>query len=300
MASPSEFSWPVDAASTDEMRRALTDDGILLVRDVLSADEIAKLREIVTSHLTASGRRLSLGKTQPNASLQVPELSFLFAHPKIVEIMSRLLGSDNVVFTGHCDIHMNMLSGWHKDSGETVPGGYFKGDYMDAEDCRVYKVAIYLQDTGERDSFSARLGSHRKADLTSGELVKAYSRRGDLVIFDVRLSHTGQLPDLVEKTLKAASLGLNCGSRDKEDNRAVSALKQAYWKLMGRRNRLSTFFTYGADNRFTEDFASANMNRQNRQGANAEGLFSGDLIAGLADRDVKVAEVVRTSAKTTS
>jgi len=267
MASLREFDGTGALESAQDMREALDEDGIFVVRNALSQAEIGKLRDILLRYLPGRGLRFSLGRTQLNAAVKVPELAFIFAHPRILTVVKQVLGETNVVFTGHCDIHMNLLSGWHKDSGETVPGGYFTGPYMTSADCRVFKVAIYLQDTGRRDSFSARLGSHRETDLSIGKEISVQSRTGDIVVFDVRITHTGQLPDLVEKGLKGLSLALNRGQRDREDLAWVSRVKALYWKLIGRRDRLSVFFTFGAANTFTYDFARANMSRQDRVGA---------------------------------
>lgn len=294
MPSVREFEAGGDCEGAGRMRQALVDDGVFIVRNALSQSEIAELRDVVRRHLSKRGRRFSLGRTQPNAAIEVPELAFIFAHPKILAIVKQVVGETGVVFTGHCDIHMNMLSGWHKDSGETVPGGYFTGPYMTSPDCRVYKVAIYLQDTGRRDGFTARLGSHRETDLSVGDKVNVQSRTGDIVVFDVRITHTGQLPDPVEKGLKGLSLALNRKQRDREDPAWVSRVKAAYWKLIGRRDRLSVFFTYGAPNGFTYDFANANLERQARQGAspNPRGL-SADLREALHQQGVMVSESLR-------
>ena len=262
-----EFNGVGGLEVAQDMRQALDQDGILVVRDVLSREEVAELRGILRRHLSRRGLRFGLGKTQPNAAEAVPELAFVFAHPGVLAIVKQVLGEGGVVFTGHCDIHMNMLSGWHKDSGETVPGGYFTGPYMTSADCRVFKVAIYLQDTNPRDSFTARLGSHRETDLGIGDEISVQSRIGDIVMFDVRITHTGQLPDPAEKGLKGLNLALNRGQRDREDLAWITRLKALYWKLISRRDRLSVFFTYGAPNTFTYDFAKGNMSRQARQGA---------------------------------
>jgi hypothetical protein len=267
MATLREFDGAGALESAQDMRQALDDDGIFVVRNALSRAEIGELRDILLRYLPRRGMRFSLGKTQPNAAEKVPELAFIFAHPRILTVAKQVLGETNVVFTGHCDIHMNLLSGWHKDSGETVPGGYFTGPYMTSSDCRVFKVAIYLQDTGRRDGFTARLGSHRATDLSVGKQINVQSRVGDIVVFDVRITHTGQLPDPVEKGLKGLSLALNGGQRGREDPVWVSRVKALYWKLVGRRDRLSVFFTFGAANTFTYDFARANMSRQVREGA---------------------------------
>jgi hypothetical protein len=266
-ASLREFDGAGALGSAQDMRQALHDDGIFVVCNALSQAEIGELREVLLRHLPGRGLRFNLGKTQPNAAIKVPDLAFIFAHPRILTVLKHVLGETNVVFTGHCDIHMNMLSGWHKDSGESVPGGYFTGPYMTSADCRVFKVAIYLQDTGRRDGFTARLGSHHETDLTVGKQINVQSRTGDIVVFDVRITHTGQLPDPVEKGLKGLSLAVNRGQRHREDPAWVSHVKSLYWKLIGRRDRLSVFFTFGAANTFTYDFARANMDRQAREGA---------------------------------
>ena len=289
-----EFDAGGDSVDAERMRQALDDDGIFVVRNVLSQKEVSDLRQVVRGHLTRRGLRFSLGRTQPNAACEVPELAFIFAHPEILSVVKQVIGETDVVFTGHCDIHMNMLSGWHKDSGETVPGGYFTGPYMTADDCRVYKVAIYLQDTGRRDGFTARLGSHRKGDLSFGDKVNVQSRTGDIVVFDVRITHTGQLPDPIEKGLKGLSLGVNRKRRDREDPAWVSRGKAAYWKLIGRRDRLSVFFTYGAPNTYTYDFASANIKRQARQGAARDELgLSPQLREALRSEGIQLSDALR-------
>lgn len=281
--------------SADEMRAALDRDGIFVVRNALSPAEVAELRSILLRTLPKDGQRFMLGRGQFNASVKVPELAFIFSHQRILKTIKQVLGEGNVVFTGHCDIHMNMLSGWHKDSGEGVPGGYFTGPYMTSDDCRVYKVAIYLQDATPGDSFTARLGSHRETDLCVGPQVDVLSRAGDIVVFDVRITHVGQLPNLFEKGLVGVSRVLNRGSRERQDPKFVSRVKQAYWKLTGRRDRLAIFFTYGADNSFTSDFAEANMNRQERVGSahGAAESLPPELGAALASEGVALSAALK-------
>jgi hypothetical protein len=50
----------------------------------------------------------------------VPDLAFIFTHPRILTVLKQMLGETNVVFTGHCDIHMNLLSGWHAKPGGVI------------------------------------------------------------------------------------------------------------------------------------------------------------------------------------
>lgn len=255
------FEWTgADKIDAPSMLAALETEGAFLLRNALSAEEIALAREQVRRKLVAEGRRLSLGKTQPNAAILAPEIDWVLSQPNIVNTFKAILDRE-AIFTGHCDIHMNMLSGWHKDSGEHI-GGYFKGDYFGADDCRVYKAAVYLQDAGPRDGLTVRLGSHR-SNSHEGVEVRIPSRCGDVVFFDVRLSHTGQLPDTVETGIKVFAKLFKQG--DGQDPAWVTRTKELYWKVIGRRDRLSIFFTFGAANRFTQEFAFANMLRQNNQ-----------------------------------
>ena len=248
----------------DSMRRDLQRDGAFVVRNLLDQSEIQRLRAIVKGSLTRRGKRFSLGKTQPNAAIGVPELGFVFSHPKILSIFRAIYGEENVMFTGHCDIHMNMLSGWHKDSGESM-GGYFRGNYFSSPECNVHKVAIYLQDAGAKDGLTVRLGSHSTADIKAGREAKLDTKAGDIVIFDVRLNHAGQLPDMLERILKGSNALLTGRDRHKEDFAAINLIKDLYWMLIGRRDRLSIFFTYGARNSYTYDFSYFNILRQQKQ-----------------------------------
>lgn len=268
-----------------EIRTRLATDGAVVVQGVLSSEEVALTRRIVSEHLSKSGIRLMLGKTQPNAAIAVPSLTFVFSHPKIVAICQKLYGEDQVVFTGHCDIHMNMISGWHKDSGEGT-GGYFRGDYFGADDCRVYKVATYLQDSDASDGLTVRLASHRTSSIKAGEEIKLTTKAGDIVIFDVRLNHTGRIPNLVERALKNASRLLNGGNRNRQDSPLITAVARAVSLLYGRKDRMSVFFTYGPPNRFTYDFAYYNMERQQKQIANTQTRLPEALVAQLRSRGV--------------
>lgn len=280
----------LDDHAGDVLRDAVEKDGAVLVQGVLSREEVRKLRDQVQTRLTTSGRRLSLGRTLPGAAT-AQELGWALAHPRIVAVFRRLLG-EQLLFTGHCDIHMSMLSGWHKDSGEDF-GGYFRGDYFGADDCRVYKAAIYLQDATQSDGLTVRLGSQRTPDLRAGREVTIKTVAGDVVFFDVRLNHRGQLPDLVEKGIKAATRLATRGSRVTEEPEWASSARATYWSLRGRRDRVSVFFTYGAPNDFTEQFASANLERQRLQSGHRSQELPNDLRSRLEAQGVRLSEVIR-------
>lgn len=270
-------------------RKALAIDGAVLIRGLLSHEEIEKARKEVRDRLVAGGEAIQLGRTQPNAAILAPEIGWIISHPKIIKIFKDVL-DEGMVFTGHCDIHMNMLSGWHKDSGEHV-GGYFKGDYFAADDCRVFKAAVYLQDATTSDGLTVALGSHRHVGH-KGNVVWVPSKAGDVVLFDVRISHTGQLPDTIENAIKAASR-IGGQRKDRHDPAWATLAKQTYWKVIGRRDRLSVFFTFGAANKFTREFSEANMMRQSEQTEQEAAVVPAALDAALRAQGVEIADCCR-------
>lgn len=281
------FDWRGDDAfDARQARESLRRDGAILVRGMLNPAEISQAREQVTARLVAGGERIQLGKTQPNAALLVPEIGWLVGHADIISVMRALL-DDDICFTGHCDIHMNMLSGWHKDSGEAL-GGYFRGDYFGADDCNVYKAAVYLQDATLEDGLTVRLGSHRHSGHDGLEK-HVDSKAGDVVFFDVRLSHVGQRPDAVEKAIKAVVRPLRNSNRT--EPAWATSLKELYWKAIGRRNRLSVFFTYGQRNDFTVDFSKANMDRQHAQAGAVTVPMPAPLAAALDKSGIPMIEL---------
>ncbi|MDF0541507.1 hypothetical protein PX699_04075 [Sphingobium sp. H39-3-25] len=270
-----------------QARTALRDRGVLLVRHVLSAAEIAFARAQLRYRLLRHGERIQLGLTLPNAAALAPEISWLVAHPDIAWMHKAIIGSD-ACFTGHCDMHMNMLSGWHKDSGESV-GGYFAGDYFAAAECRVFNTVVYLQDAGPGEGLTVSLGSHRH-DSHRGPRWHVPSRAGDVILFDVRLSHVGHLPDLVESGIKALARPFR--SRGGKEPGWATWGHACYRRAVRRPDRLSVFFTYGQNNWFTHDFSRANMRRQIAQ--TGRGMFSlpAELSAALSRVGVPIADVV--------
>ena len=108
----------------------------------------------------------------------------------------------------------------------------------------------------------------------------------------MRASHTGQLPDLIERGIKALNYAMTLGDRTKTDSRLASILKWLYWKAVRRRERLSVFYTFGYPNRFTYDFASRNMERQTKQAGSANVQLPPELSGRLRELGVATCDVV--------
>lgn len=254
----------------------LRNNGFVVIKNVLSTREIFELRKIVSNHFATKGIANNSGLTQPNAAVKVPEISWLFYHPKILSLMGELVGRDKIMFTSHCDVHSSILTGWHKDDGMTfMDGGYFGKASYNEEDCRVYKVAIYLQDHDRNlGGLSVRKGSHWLSGLSQGEEVYLPTKAGDAIVFDVRLTHTGQRDAVPISQLKKP-IGITKRVARKlfnvEGRKIDRLLQKIYNQISGE--RLSIFFTYGVANEYTKKFAANNMRRQVLQTKNSDNIY---------------------------
>ncbi|MGK7939751.1 MAG: phytanoyl-CoA dioxygenase family protein [Crocosphaera sp.] len=268
-------------------------NGFIIVENVLNIQEIENLKEILKKHFQYSGLSANSGLTQSNAAVEVPEVNWIFYHSKILAVMRQLLGQDNIMFTSHCDLHCRTLSTWHKDDGMTVmEGGYFGYPTYDKADCKVYKVALYLQDHYyNQGGLTVRKGSHKFSDIHQGEEVHLKTKAGDLVIFDVRLTHTGQRDVIPLKFFKQPNYILKKGLNKifkVSPETTDQYLKKIYDTWFG--NRLSIFFTYGLPNDYTQNFAINNMKRQLNQNKNSKVLLSIENRNRFLEKNISLAE----------
>jgi hypothetical protein len=220
------------------LREELARDGYTIVQNVLSITEADQLRSGLANHFRNYGRVEGLGKHQPNAAIEIPEIGWIFSHPVLIEILRKICGTP-VTFTANCDAHSNMLSWWHKDLSQN-DGGLFSGDCFSRAAWGVYRAGVYLQDHVVRYGLSVREGSHRLGSLTDGKPRTLSTRAGDVVFFDIRLTHAGQFADPIERLLLRAGRKLGRQSQ-------AAALKERYRKLLRKSDKYSIFFTFGAD-----------------------------------------------------
>ncbi|MEV0265430.1 phytanoyl-CoA dioxygenase family protein [Streptomyces sp. NPDC050617] len=238
-----------------ELADRVADDGWAVARRRLDADEIHSARTLIAAHFQAGhGVRLDGARVQPAAAHFVPGLAWLYAHPQVIDLARAALGTRDIVFTGHSDAHHGFTQGWHKDSGSLASGdplsGYFGESaaslFRDAPE--VVKVGIYLQDSTSVNCLRVDPGSHLRPDLKPVRPRQVLMDAGDLVVFDVRITHAGAMvpdPDSLESPDFA-------GSADTPDLDAL-------------RERISAFVTFGRDTQRTKAFARANMARQKGQ-----------------------------------
>lgn len=288
-----------------DLNARLDKDGYAILPGLFKPEEIARLRGSVSGFFDGGGVIYQLGKTQPNAAIECAGLDWLFSDPRVVKVFQGIYGAPNVLFTGHCDIHQNVFSEWHKDTG--TGDGYFDEDCYVPE-CRVYKMAIYLQDHDDQQGMTLRPGTHRNKGWgnTSPDQTALRTKAGDALIFDVRIDHRGRLPSRMERVLHFGSRAIKRALgpmfpklRQPGDVKAMYQASRRWAALTGQSERMSVFFTFGAPDRFGRQFARHNMDRQLKQYV---GGAVGAYPAGLVDRlqaqgvEVYMGEDVRASA----
>lgn len=267
-----------------DYRESMERDGYAVARGLLSATEIASLRQASLLHFRNRGQEANMGKFQPNAAIAAPGVAWAIAHPKILDLFRQILGSDEIVFTGNADMQINRFSGWHKDDGD---GRYLGPGCYDHDDCRVVRAGIYFQDHAtNRQGMTVRVGSHRTGSLTSGDIRYVPTEPGDVLFIDVRLTHCGQLPDPLEKVLWGASSLFRCPSLGRR-------LKNLYWEAIGRQPKLSLFFACGLPNRFTHEFAQATMGCHAARAADARLRLPEPLVLSLQAQGVATSLPIR-------
>lgn len=207
-------------------------DGYLIIPNLLTQDQIDALRESLYKHFNQAYELEGLGKHQPNAAVEVPAISWIFGLPSIVSVFRQLFGQDELIFTGNCDAHMNMLSKWHKDTF-----GCFSEECFKRQNFKIYRAGIYLQDHVIKAGLTVKTASHRSGSLTEGKSETLSTRAGDVVFFDMRLTHAGQFASSFEMLLMGASRRLHL-------NYGLTALRTRVRSFMRKSDKLSIFFSY--------------------------------------------------------
>ena len=258
-------------------REELKKNGYTLFPGLLSSHEIQKLREACLDYFnnTSSFIYYMGGKTQSDAMSRIPGIRFLLNHEAIVDVLKGVIG-DDVRFLHHSDAHLNMLNGWHKDITGYVKSPWEKREGQNA--FGIYKIAFYLQDhLNDNNGFSLRKGSHLYPDQGHGEVVDLHTRAGDALLFDQRLDHVGQQPNLLEKLML----------------RYVKTSDNSYtifhrWRhLNGVKDKMSVFMGFGNSNAFSLEFTNNVIARQNRQNQISNYTVNPDVASRLDSVGIK-------------
>jgi hypothetical protein len=246
--------------SDGEVRR-FRSDGFLLVRNFLPPERVAEVRRICLDYFASKGRSAGGGKVEGDLPKRIPELKALLEYPPALEIARQLVG-EKVMHPHESAAHFGPVNrGWHKDARDYARQNPRGTDWND--DYRLVHFVYYLQDHVEHSGgISVRRGSHRIKNHYDGEVVTIPSRAGDLVMFDLRTSHSGNTPVLrpefgwIPKILVEPIPWRRFPIRILQPHRLV---QPRLWKMDWlyrpyHADRLAVFFVYGAADQHTSNF----------------------------------------------
>jgi len=229
-----------------EVIKALDQDGYVVFENIFSDYEVNQIKQIFYNDFPKECIKRENGSSiLPNASHVLENFQdHVVLNKNLLFAMKKVFNNEEFAYTSHSDMHINVSSPWHKDDGG---GKYFAGldNYFDSNICKVFKIGLYLRDCSKFGGLTIKKGSHLKKDIRFGEEQYLPSKAGDIVIFDVRITHKG---DSKSKTGIISRLIDKLNFKEKKQNISYE--------------RLSCFFTFGLNNIYTQTFAEKNMNRQ--------------------------------------
>lgn len=152
--------------------------GYQIVPSVYSPAEIRDLRQRVMDSKPHGGDLLSN-----------PLLRDVLLDGRLVGIASQLLGSDQVVYAGDSSFTINSgQHGYHKDNADRTDKNApdWQSRYT------ILRFGIYLQDhTKHTAGLNLRVRSHNHLPLTKGKNIYVRTRPGDVAVWSLRTSHSG-------------------------------------------------------------------------------------------------------------
>jgi len=192
---------------TDEQHEQFDSDGYLVVRGVLSPDEVARYTDAVDRVYAraAVARELDTDRAMHllSAVRACPEIADLIDHPRAFPLVWSTLGWNIHVYHSHIDVHPPLARRkpfwwhWHQDGGRQN-----RELETDPRPRMSVKVAYWLSDVSEpgRGNLTVLPGSHRANWLPGPPrrsvlwpapqgAIQVTVHPGDIVLLDRRLWH---------------------------------------------------------------------------------------------------------------
>lgn len=212
-------------------------DGFTIVHNFLSVEQVESYRNMLDSYLqnNKSYKELGDSKIIPGFANNTPELkslNILHKNPALNAVIKNIFKTDNFIFLDHSDLHQNKTTGWHRDTKDYERGGGRRQDSW-ADDYFIVKACLLLQDHVDNQYGLWFKPGTQKYGIDSKE-IHLDSKSTDLIIFDQRILHRGQI---------------NCPPYD---------------KVYGK-NRYLITYGYGLNNKHSQLHRLGATRRQNEQ-----------------------------------
>jgi hypothetical protein len=212
---------------SEEDKKFYDENGFLIVRNVLTQDEMEFLRKRALEIFSSDEWKVSKSNTNRTITdiyRYFPEIMRVSLSKKVVDTVKALLESDDIILTPETAMMMGFYPTWHKDTTTQEKYGHF---FHKRPDFRMVRCGIYMQDNDEHGGgLSVFAGSHKTPDNYVGDflpkrtlwnriknrllpnseesnrsinpyklkLVDIPSKKGDLVFFNFQTAHKGTIP----------------------------------------------------------------------------------------------------------
>jgi hypothetical protein len=152
--------------------------GYQVLPSVYTPEEVKQMRENAYASRGVGGDLLSK-----------PLMRDTLLDGKMVEVARQILGKDEIVYAGDSSFTLNSKQhGYHKDNADRKDANApdWQGRYT------ILRFGIYLQDHYKHTGgLNLREKSHNTPDLSYGKNIYVRSKAGDLAVWSLRTSHSG-------------------------------------------------------------------------------------------------------------
>lgn len=215
-------------------KKKFDQDGFLLLKNVLSAEEVKQLRHVAYKTVKEDEQKGTLfmhrfAKNHLGCLTNIPEFKSLILNDKIIDIAKKILG-EKPVFFGDSIFEIGIGSrGFHKDTSERKIQNH--PDWT--EEYPIIRIALYLEDhENYSGGLKVRVGSNTTVKTNIGKPYIIPSNAGDAVVFSLRTTHAGNAVRL--------KLAPNLSLHNSIEKRVPNFLK-----LPEEKERISIFLTFG-------------------------------------------------------
>lgn len=194
----------------DEANAAYRDkfekNGFFVAESFFDEDEINVYREIVENFYNARKiKNIAGGKCVPGwvgKFEELKKLSDIVSDTRISKLLTNVVfGSRKWRFLGHSDLHQDKISRWHRDDQDLKRGINQKYKNLSIKDseCLIVKMCFFLQDH-HNNEHGLWMQPNSQLKKTKEEYIA--SKKTDVIVFDQRLAHRGQMSQYRKKTGK--------------------------------------------------------------------------------------------------
>jgi hypothetical protein len=152
--------------------------GYAVIPGMYTSEEIQALREAAYASRGFGGDLLAN-----------PRLRSVVLDGRLVAVARRLLGTDDLFYGGDSSFTINgTQKGFHKDNADRVDAHApdWDGRYTQL------RFGVYCQDHSQHTGgLNLRAGSHDIANLTTGDNIYVKVKPGDLAVWSMRITHSG-------------------------------------------------------------------------------------------------------------